>query len=80
MATSPHHSDSRVVAITGAGRGLGRAYALAFAAAGARVVVNDLGTTVSGEGDSADVAQSVVDEIALAGGEAVADSLSLIHI
>ena len=64
----------RVVVITGAGRGLGRAYALAFAALGASVVVNDLGTNVAGEGRQSTVAQSVVDEIVAAGGIAIADT------
>jgi NAD(P)-dependent dehydrogenase (short-subunit alcohol dehydrogenase family) len=63
----------RIVIVTGAGRGLGRAYALAFARAGARVVVNDLGTTLAGVGRDAATAQVVVDEIHAAGGEAVAN-------
>jgi NAD(P)-dependent dehydrogenase (short-subunit alcohol dehydrogenase family) len=64
----------RVVVITGAGGGLGRAHALAFAAEGARVVVNDIGTSREGEGASAAPAQQVVDEIRTAGGEAVANT------
>ena len=65
--------DDRVVIVTGAGGGLGRTHALAFAARGARVVVNDLGGTHTGEGASQTPAQRVVDEIVAAGGEAVAN-------
>lgn len=67
-------NEGRVVAITGAGRGLGRAYAMSFAASGAKVVVNDLGTDVDGTGASASIAQGVVDEIVAAGGSATADT------
>ncbi|WP_280398828.1 SDR family oxidoreductase [Nocardia carnea] len=63
----------RTVIITGAGRGIGRAHALAFAAAGAKVVVNDIGTSLSGESTAETPAEQVVSEIRAAGGEAVAN-------
>ncbi|MEV0318489.1 SDR family oxidoreductase [Streptomyces sp. NPDC050658] len=62
----------RVVIVTGAGRGLGRAHALAYAAEGAQVVVNDLGVGPDGSGASGGPAHDVVAEIRAAGGEAVA--------
>ncbi|MEU5880600.1 SDR family NAD(P)-dependent oxidoreductase [Spirillospora sp. NPDC047279] len=64
--------DGRVAVITGAGRGLGRAYALLLAARGARVVVNDSGGTLAGEGTDGGPADEAVREIKAAGGEAVA--------
>lgn len=65
--------EGRVVVVTGAARGLGREYALAYAREGAKVVVNDLGTSLSGEGRDLSAAQAVVDEIRAAGGQAVAN-------
>jgi NAD(P)-dependent dehydrogenase (short-subunit alcohol dehydrogenase family) len=69
--------DDRVVVITGAGRGLGRAYALLLGARGAKVVVNDLGGSLKGEGVDVGPAQTVVNEIKAAGGEAVANTDSV---
>jgi NAD(P)-dependent dehydrogenase (short-subunit alcohol dehydrogenase family) len=66
--------EGRTVIVTGAGRGIGREHALAFARAGARVVVNDLGVALDGSGVDASPAQQVVDEIRAAGGEAVANT------
>ena len=63
----------RVVVITGAGRGIGRSHALAFAAADTRVVVNDLGVTYAGDPEGVSPAEAVVKEIRERGGEAVAD-------
>ena len=65
--------QDRVVIITGAARGLGRAYALAFAREGAKVVVNDIGTSLAGEGRDTSAADAVVAEIVAAGGQAIAN-------
>ena len=65
--------DNQTVVVTGAGGGLGKAYATFFASRGANVVVNDLGGSHSGEGNSSKAADVVVDEIKAAGGKAVAN-------
>lgn len=65
--------NNRTVIITGAARGLGRAYALAFAAEGANVVVNDIGASLGGEGRDTSAADGVVEEIRAAGGKAMAN-------
>ena len=68
---------NRVAIVTGAGGGLGRLHALGLAARGAKVVVNDLGGARDGSGGSVTPAQSVVDEIRAAGGEAIANGASV---
>jgi NAD(P)-dependent dehydrogenase (short-subunit alcohol dehydrogenase family) len=70
--------EGQVAIITGAGRGLGRAHALELGRRGAKVVVNDLGGGMDGTGLSATPSQSVVDEIVAAGGEAVANTDSVV--
>jgi NAD(P)-dependent dehydrogenase (short-subunit alcohol dehydrogenase family) len=69
--------DGKSVIVTGAGRGIGRDFALMMAAQGASVVVNDVGGSAAGEGEDATPAQQVVNEIRAAGGKAVANADSV---
>ena len=69
--------EGKAVAITGSGRGIGRAIALACAAEGAKVVVNDYGVSMDGQEPTSEVADEVVEEIKKAGGEAVANANSV---
>jgi NAD(P)-dependent dehydrogenase (short-subunit alcohol dehydrogenase family) len=69
--------DGRVAIVTGAGRGVGREYALLLARHGAKVVVNDLGGAADGQGSDATPAEQVVADIRSAGGEAVANTASV---
>src|SRR5689334_18269288 len=69
--------DNKVVVVTGAGGGIGRDIALAMAREGARVVVNDIGASVAGEGKDEGPAQTVVNEIKAFGGQAVASTDSV---
>lgn len=73
MSRDEMRYDGKVVVITGAGVGLGRAYALYYAERGAKIVVNDLGTSHTGNGVASSAADSVVKEVKALGGEAVAN-------
>jgi len=73
----PNMVEGKVVVVTGAGGGIGRDIALAMARHGAKVVVNDIGASLAGEGQDAGPAQKVADEIKAMGGEAVADTHSV---
>ena len=77
MSSNSIDFKGRVAIVTGAGGGLGRQHALALAARGAKVVVNDLGGARDGSGGSVGAAQAVVDEIQAAGGEAIANGASV---
>jgi len=69
--------DGKVIAVTGAGRGIGRAVALAAAAEGAAVIVNDYGVSIDGNEPTSEVAEGVVAEITAAGGRAAANAQSV---
>jgi NAD(P)-dependent dehydrogenase (short-subunit alcohol dehydrogenase family) len=72
MSSNKLRFDGKVAIVTGAGQGLGRSYALYLAARGAKVVVNDVGCSVSGVGEDKKLVDEVVAEIKKAGGVAVA--------
>lgn len=80
MNTNDMRFDEQVAVITGAGGGLGKQYALLLASRGARIVVNDTGGSVTGTGSNIDAANAAAEEIRRQGGEAVADTNSVITL
>ena len=72
--------DGKVAIVTGAGNGLGRSHAMALAARGAKVVVNDLGASVTGSGADLSAAQQVVNDIIAAGGEAIVNGANVTDV
>ena len=77
LVTHDMRFDDQVAVITGAGGGLGKEYALLLASRGARVLVNDIGGSVTGAGSNTDAAANAVEEIRQHGGEAIADTSSV---
>ena len=72
--------EGKVIIVTGAGRGVGRGIAMLAAAEGAKVLVNDLGTSAAGVGDDVSIAEEVAREIRAAGGEALSNSDSVYRV